>query len=80
MIRRYRSERTTQPKQYFFSVDFLFVIIYQNFFFVYMQKYSFSCVNPLLFLLPFVNFIVLLPLSMIFRSNFGLNFNTVRAF
>ena len=39
----------------------------------------FTSVNPLLFLLPFI-FIVLLPFSMNFKFNFGLNFNTFRLF
>ena len=32
------SERTTQPEALLFSVDFLVVIIYQNFLFVNMQN------------------------------------------
>ena len=39
-----------------------------------------TCVNPLLFLLPFIIFIVLLPFSINFEYNFGLNFNTISFF
>ena len=59
----------------YFNEDFL-VVIHQYFLFVYMQRKTFTCVNPLLFLLPFIIFIVLLPFRMNFKSNFGLNFNT----
>ena len=38
------------------------------------------CVNPVLFLLPFIIFIVLLPFSMNFKFNFVLNFNTLSHF
>ena len=41
---------------------------------------AFTCVNPLLFLLPFIIFIVLLPFSLNFEFNFGLNFNTISPF
>ena len=41
---------------------------------------AFTCANPLLFLLPCIYFIVLLPFSMNFKSNFGLNFNTIALF
>ena len=48
-----------------------------------MQKkslYNFTCVNLLPFLLPFIIFIVLLPFSIHFEYDFGLNFNTISPF
>ena len=49
-------------KPYFFSMDFLVVIIYQNFLFVYMQKYSFYlCYSPAVFT-PFHYFFCFTPL------------------
>ena len=66
-------------KQYFFSVDFLVVKIYQNFS-ITCKNIAFTCVNALLLLLPFIIFIVLLPFSMIFEFNCGLNFNNIRLF
>ena len=38
---------------------------------------AFTCVNSLLFLLPFITFIGLLPFSLNFEFNFGLDFNTM---
>ena len=89
------SEHSTQLEAIFFSDAFLVVVIHQYFLFVYMQiktYIAFTCVvnplipggnktvNPLLFLLPFIIFIVLLPFSLNFKSNFGLNFNTISLF
>ena len=65
-----------------FREDFL-VVIHQYFAFVYIQikaYTTFTRVNPFLFLLPFIIFIVLLPFSMNFKSNFGLNFYTISLF
>ena len=73
------SERATQPETIFFSVDFLVIMIYQNFLFVYMQKYSFYLYYSPSVFTHFIIFI-LLPFSIIFKFNFGLNFNTVRLF
>ena len=76
------SEHLTQLETMFFSEDFLVVVIHQYFSFVYIQiktYIAFTCVNPLLFLLPFI-FIVLLPFIMSFKSNFGLNFYTISLF
>ena len=47
---------------------------------VYTKYMAFTCVNLLLFLLPFIIFIVLLSFSMNFKFNFGLNFITIRLF
>ena len=76
------SEGTPQPETIFSRVDFLAVIIYQYFLFLYMQKKhtAFTWVNPALFLLPFIIFIVLLSFSVNFEFNFGLNFNTINLF
>ena len=81
------SERATQPEPTFFSVDFSVVTIYRYFLFVNMQKIknkktyiAFTCVNPLLSLFSFIIFILLLPFSMNFKSNFGLNLNTINLF
>ena len=41
---------------------------------------AFTCVNPFLFLFLFIMFNVLLPFSMNFKFNFGLNFNTMGLF
>ena len=73
------SEHSTQLETIFFSEDFL-VVIHQYFAFVYIQikaYTTFTRVNPFLFLLPFIIFIVLLPFGMNFKSNFGLNFYTI---
>ena len=48
-----------------------------------MQKktyIAFTYVNPLLFLLHFIIFILLLPFSLNFELNFGLNVNTISLF
>ena len=77
------SERTTQPETIYFSVNFLVVIINLYFFVcLYAKKTSidFACVNPLLFLLLFIIFIVLLPFSINFKFNVCLNFNTMSLF
>ena len=77
------SEHSTQLETIFFSEDFLVVVIHQYFAFVYIQikaYTTFTRVNPFLFLLPFIIFIVLLPFSMNFKSNFGLNFYTISLF
>ena len=47
---------------------------------LYAKYIAFTCVNLLLFLLPFIVFIVLLPFSMNFKFNLGLNFITIRLF
>ena len=76
------SEHSTQLETIFFSEDFL-VVIHQYFAFVYIQikaYTTFTRVNPFLFLLPFIIFIVLLPVGMNFKSNFGLNFYTISLF
>ena len=78
----------TMPRTYntarknIFSVDFLVVIIYWYFLFVYMQKtyIAFICANPLLFLLSFIVFIFLLHFSTNFEFNFGLSFHTITLF
>ena len=54
--------------------------IYWYFLFVYLQKVVFTCVNPFFILFLFIIFIVLLPLSMNFKLNFVLNFNTMSLF
>ena len=41
------------------------------------KNVAFSCVNPVLFLLTFIIFIVLLPFRMSFTFNFGLNFKGI---
>ena len=41
---------------------------------------AFTCVHPLLSLFSFIIFILLLPFSMNFKSNFGLNLNTINLF
>ena len=76
------SEGTPQPETIFSRVDFLAVTIYRCFLFLYVQKKhsAFTCVNPALFLLPFIIFIVLLSCSVNFEFNFGLNFNTINLF
>ena len=69
------SEHSTQLETIFLSEAFLVVLIHQYFLSIYMQiKYciAFTCVNPLLFLLPFTIFIVLILFSMNFKSNFSL--------
>ena len=74
------SERTTQSETIFFCLDFpcyfnmLILIVY-----LYAKKISylaFTCVNPLLFSLPFIIF-VLTPFRMSFKFNFDFNFNTI---
>ena len=74
------SECTTQPEAMFYSVDFLIVIIYQYFLFLYMPKIknyiACTCVNPPLLLLPIIIFIVLLLFGINFEFNFSLNFDT----
>ena len=75
------SERTPKPETIFYSVDFLAVIINRYFLFLYLKKHiAFMCVNTPLFLLPFIIFTVLLPFSINFEFNFGLNFNAVSFF
>ena len=47
---------------------------------LYAKKISyiaFTCVNSLLFLFPFITFIILLPFSPNFEFNFGLDFNAM---
>ena len=74
------SERTTQPESNFFCLDFpcyfdiLILIVC-----LYAKKISylaFTCVNPLLFSLPFIIF-VLTPFSMSFKFNFDFSVNTI---
>ena len=76
------SERTTQPEKIFFIVDFLVVIIIKfNISCLFICKnIAFTYANPLLFLLPFIIFVVLLPFSMICKINSGLSSNTIRLF
>ena len=77
------SERTTQSETIFFRVDFFVVIMHQYLLFVYMLKktyITFACVNPILFLIPFIIFIVLLPFSMNFRFNFRFEYSWIAKF
>ena len=86
------SECTTQPETMFFSVDFLcdnMSIVplswYIDFVCLYAKKKKknyivFTCVNSLLFLLPFIIFIVLLSFIINFRFNFFLDFHTISLF
>ena len=78
----YYAQNVHQPKTIFYRVDFLVVVIYRYFLFLYTQKtyIIFTCVNPPLFLLPLKIFIVLLPFSVNFEINFALNFNTTSLF
>ena len=71
---QYDAQKQHSQKPYFFSVDFLDVIIYQNFLLLIRKDINFNFVNPLLFLLPFIIFFVLLSFSMISKFNFGWNF------
>ena len=74
-------ERTPKPEKIFYSVDFLTAIIYKYLLFLCMQKHiAFTCVNTPVFLLHFIIFTVLLPFSINFEFNFGLNFNTKSLF
>ena len=71
------SEHLTQLETMFFSEDYL-VVIHKYFSFVYIQiktYIAFTCVNPLLFLLPFIIFIVLLPFTM--NSKLNLEYDTI---
>ena len=44
---------------------------------LYAKNVAFNCENPLLFLLTFIIFVVLLPFRMSFTFNFGLNFKGI---
>ena len=73
------SEHTTQRETLFFS-EYSLLPQYINISCLFVRKeklIAFTCVNPLLFLLPFIIFILLLPFSMNFKSKFGLNLNTI---
>ena len=77
------SERTKQPEKCFLSwISFLsqYIKIFCLFIQGYAKNIAFTCVNPLLFLLPFIIFFVLISFSMNFKFNFGLNLITIRIF
>ena len=72
------SKHTTQLETIFFSEVFPVVVIHQYYLFIYRQRktyIAFTCVNPLLFLLPFIIFIVLLPFTM--NSKLNLEYDTI---
>ena len=88
------SECTTQPETMFLAwisfvmicrlfrchnISILFVCLYAKKKKIYIYI-VFTCVNSLLFLLPFIIFIVLLSFIINFRFNFFLDFHTISLF